>query len=378
MRRALATLLFFTACQFQPAPTCLDGGVDGGWCPQTSSGGDGGLSLDQLGPAIAQASCQSCAFGGAAAYVLAACPANQQAAEASTFDAWRADIDAGLLAYDPAGVQACLNAVATCSPSAGDACAGALVGQVPVGGSCNDPYDCDAGYCTASAPTTCPGVCAAYAVAGQNCSDSICGPNLFCIGGTCAPAPAPTPNGGSCSAIGSNCATGLYCNPGPDAGNAGTCAPQVASGGPCGQNAAGVNEALTGSQCQSGDVCAGLASGTFEAILPGTCQPQADVGQPCVSLPDDGGWTQGVTGCLFGLACVDNRCVIPPKTGPCAGDFTTPCDVTVSYCDPGTNRCQQVLPLGAACQASILNQCGPAGYCGAGNRCSSNAVPLCN
>ncbi len=388
----------------------------------TGSVTDGGIPFGQFEGAYAAAVCQAeAACQPMAAYFQAGCAANfENSGFAAGLQQAAADIDAGFAGYDPAAAAACVQAVsqAGCGLAVGPEpvpCLETLVGQIPVGASCYDNFDCDAGYC--SSPTsTCPGSCTAFLAQGADCSDgglcappaecvpqaddgghvaavlcealgqvgASCGPNracaypLACVNGACAAAGAA---GAACAASFGlpTCQGGLYCQS-FDGGAATACVAQVAQGGACGQDvsSAAVAElpAGEGGQCAAGLACTGFAFPFMSAVtVPGICQPFSDVGGPCAFATDAG--FPSVTGCLYGLACVSGTCQLPPTSGPCTSDPNYPCNPFGDYCDPTSQTCKPLLPAGAACNGNPggRTECAT-GYCDSTGHCPSG-LPTC-
>ena len=244
------------------------------------------------------------------------------------------------IGYDAATGRACLDAVArrTCNQAALEptgpplACLGALVGTVPLGGSCTSTsgYDCASfGWCRFDACNV-PGTCMASDHAlGASCAGIMdCARGLTCQGGQCQPAPLPppvAPAGGGCLAAA--CPDVQYCD------WSATCAARVPEGGVC--DAAGPPCAW-GTDCssgrcarhlQGGDSCAAAPGscpvGTFCAAF-GACQAWPVVGQPCGDLPG-----------TSGVSCARGWCdAAAGAAGSCA-----PYQVIGAPCTPASQEC---------------------------------------
>ena len=132
--------------------TAGTGGSSGG--SGTSGGTVGPLSVGQLQSQYESAYCQ--ALGQClplAAYVQSGCAQNVAGGlVGAAFAQIAADVDGGLVAFDPAAAAACLAATAAlgCGVELGSApaCDGLFVGQLPNGAACYDALECDAGTCT--------------------------------------------------------------------------------------------------------------------------------------------------------------------------------------------------------------------------------------
>ena len=257
-----------------------------------------------------------------------------------------ADVDAGVIKYDAAAAQACLDlSKATCS-FAGlhtapepNPCDQILTGTVGTGGACVIDQEC-AGHasCTQTdsacdrSTTCCPGTCgmtqpATTVVAlGGMCDDQAlrCATTAYCkMGsgsgqGTCTA--LITGAGTACDSFYA-CANPLYCNIDISGGGApATCKAPAASNATCVTTefiACGdsrdycdptmlkcVRRAAVGAACPNGVECVGYAS-----CQSAVCVAQPKLGETCV--------VDGPLSCLGNASCVTGTCQLPPAGMSC-------------------------------------------------------------
>lgn len=268
------------------------------------------------------------------------------------------------------------------------ACAAALDGTVPIGGTCYTHYDC-AGIGVSSfcefADDGCSGQCVARPTVGAACSPQgslaqRCGRGMFCAPDTmtCQPRIA---DGAACTGhgecrVGHGCFDNL-CGPPPAT---------VVSGAACTANF----------QCPEfdqplGEVCTG--EGTEEP--PYHCQPRiaegqtcnldnssrcqlgtvcrdAGAGPVCVAVPDDGescATTGFCNGFLTGHWCDDASTCQPPGA---AGEACGAPGPFATNCQPGlacvAGLCEPLRAAGASCDSDSVCE---SGSCAADGRCAA-------
>jgi hypothetical protein len=271
--------------------------------------GGGSIDINDLGPAVADSTCQY--------YV--SCGLFSTVDDCKTFfgnnsidPQLLADVEAGLIDYDGGAAKDCLDALASASCNQGDessrttpsSCDDAFSGTVADGGACFVSDECVSSNCVV------PG----------------CG--MACCAGTCGPAdPPPAAIGQSCEAT--FCVDGAYCD------QTATCAALLPADSACQGD----------SQCAYGLLCLGA----------GTCQAPHDVGEDCItggSAPECG---------LLGVVCdtTTNKCMrylaenaaCDPQVGGCQPFF---------FCDQTTMVCTSYPKVGQACPDGI---CAPGGFC---------------
>lgn len=332
-------------------------------------------------------------------------------------------IRAGRVVYDGTKVDACFQDAKApfCSTSnfGSDipSCQMVFRGTVQAGGVCYAPYvpmlvngfrldECAPGaYCT-SGTSVCPGTCAAYAKAGDPCTelDGHCGPGNYCTGTKCAPLLGL---GESCAAAGAQCGSALRCGAtdAPDGGL--VCEAPRTEGQSCKADAECDRfYCLTGT-CRpghEGEEC--LAFGKCDVGLKcgiAGCQKPIAAGGAC-SSPD---------ACADGLVCqVEGRndagdpvghCHVPetPAAGqPCfngkcaagawcdtsgsgtatcrtSGSVGDPCSILDDSCASGlacngvTGKCQTPSGAGGACDPDSASTCKPGFACSPGHVCAA-------
>jgi len=407
----LLSLLLFPACEDAPAPEAL--------CP----GGDADVQLtkamDHYCEPMAQAVCDA-AFACDCQQALqdfpdpATCRADWTARCAARLEAWRADLESGVLRWCDGAAARCVDAwrplLASCGREMPEetlpaGCVQLLTvdtrpGEVcPIPGiSCDDgrglcsPYD---GSCAAKVPgagEVCQGVCADGLVcgvagrcvagaAGDACVDHRdCRPSLFCIDGACA---LPRPAGGACGPD-TDCQPGLRCLADtcalPDgpcdapeacgtqatcvASNARLCVPRVALGEPCGGDDCDDGAWCDGGTCvalpAAGEACAdgvrcapGLACDPIE----GSCAALPVLGEPC-AMDERGPFV-----CAGELACLGDVCGPLPTLGEACGSGDHACadGLGCAFNTDGTNTCEPRVGAGEPCTNDT--QCLSGNYC---------------
>lgn len=336
-------------------------------------------------------------------YDAATCTvARTEACRASVEGQAGADLAAGRVRFDDAGITACLaelgTLVASCDLAHDDgplpaACSGIFVAAADLGEVC--PVAglalCagGAGVCTRAEDDTWP--CTARPGAGAPCVSGVCAVGLTChevvdgdprcdtpgapgapclVDGACAAGTICTP-GGTCAAPGGDgvacadaldCAEGLTCV-------VDRCAPAPALGDPCSSPPA----------CGAGRSC-GRAPETRTCELPGepgapcaagTCAAGlgcAEATATCVTLPGAGSECLDGAGCAPGTTCdfTTTTCVTPPGAGePCLDSADRRCADGLG-CRESDLRCQPA-SVATAGQPCMLN--GPEYVCAAGLGC---------
>jgi hypothetical protein len=242
-------------------------------------GGGGSVSLQDLGPKAVSSICEFEVRCG-----LFPDQASCEGANVANLGQITADVNAGKIHYDSVAASDCLNAFASFGCNESDlfngtpqSCRDAFKGTVADGGACFTGEEC----------------------VSTKCNIGTCTPATMCCAGTCGATTTPVPKGGDCSALGSTCATGTFCQRGP-AGGAATCADLVADGQPC----------TTFDQCVAGSTCE-LAAGT----------------------------TSGV-------------CSRFPAEGEACGQLSV-CDASNDFCDAATKTCVRAIAVGGACPSSV-------------------------
>jgi hypothetical protein len=316
-----------------------------------------------------------------------------------------------VLAYDPAGGKACLDAFAqaTCDKAAsyclsgqqryevagngmipvsdavkvdtgfaGLACARVLVPTVIAGGPCGGGSSCIAGLCKATGPGPfAQDVCSPlYGPQGTACtpgspSAAICecaptgGGNGICVFGPRAGDACGYPEG-TCEAYssclagglcappggpGDACSSGrLYvvdCKPGLYCAPSGTCSARLAEGAPC----------TTPFACQDGLLCVGLDL----RVAPKDPTQYPD--------PVDGPWTVVAPGTCARPLSAGQACTPPGDPMGSYGIGADGCAFFESVCDPMAKQCAAYLLSGAPCSGGYPG-CGPFSSCNPnGNTC---------
>lgn len=340
---AIATACAFAACSSRPVAR------DAGEVP-----------LGELPGRIVAAAC-ACLVGpdGGRYCSLADCEEAFPELGLATLDA---EVDGGLLAYDPHAAASCLaDAGAFCFASPlfyppsielilEQSCPEALLARRGLGQSCLTDLDCDAGVC-APGTSGCAGSCTAPLAAGSPCAVGgvPCAGGLSCLGGRCA----GTPNTGDpCHTLGSagECGGALWCNL-----DAGVCEVWARAGQACEWHGGALAP-----PCAAPNWCS-------EWNQVGRCESPSDAGGPCLTLDDGNDCTPPSTcllsdagpgfgmcgppvgaggacagfGCASGLACVKNRCIPLSSDGGCLslGAFGPLSGVAIQDQCPGSFVC---------------------------------------
>lgn len=304
-------------------------------------GGDDTVSLEEFPDAYASAVCDrvlECSLLGLVFYPVG-CEENvAYALRNGQVPALQDAIEAGTIIYDAEAMRRCMDALAS-GPCADlgfylltdvEACADALIGQVPLDGACVMHEECERGlYCEGDA--ACPGACTPRALAGENCLGTRCAAGLACTTGDICTARVGA--GDDCSTR--SCEYGLECRSSDD-----TCVevPRTAGEGePC------LGAALT-------EMCAGTLACTAETVDAYICRAQVDVGEACYfALPDQ---CIGEVYCSAQDSGVEGVCVAPAQLGQSCIDIDfqeVPCEVGL-VCDPG-GVCQPRRDNGEVCSS---------------------------
>lgn len=367
------------------------------------------VPLSELGDAYETVVCEVLMQCERASYAsVDECKADREPAALADLEA---AVSEGRVVYDADAVGACRAAIEAnlCNlgylfvPSVLSIVDDCLVGEgrQMAGQPCRHDIECEDGtYCDRSA--TCPGICVAFAQQGQPCDDSAgpeCEPAidisltellsmsaeqiqqlveqtdpiaLRCIEGTCQTGSASggpcdsnsdcladgwcdatnvceaaIPYGGSCAEIGSECASGLFCDQ-LSGVSAGVCQPLSALGGPCTFNGDCQGDLV----CVQVDytmygVCSNLGQATDPCSFDSSCEPGlACDNNVCVALPTAGAPCLFGTDCAVGFTCVSGTCRAEALPGePC----NTTDAICVGRCLSGT--CGPKAALGEACQS---------------------------
>jgi hypothetical protein len=260
-----------------------------------------------------------------------------------------AAVTAGRLTYAESQARGCASALAaaTCdqvlAETFGSApCAGALLGGVAAGGSCDSDEECATS--TVCGPSGCGPTCETRYANGAYCSgDDACASGFCDSSNLCAPAPTNVGLlGGPCHNYSPKCGAGLFCD-------AVVCATKGALSAACADSS---HDQWLDPPCQAGLACASASH---------TCQAMAPSGASCAVL-----------GCGEGAVCSGLVCEELPHL---PGDT---CDLLMFdlgfcygglYCDAPypDGKCQiGTATLGAPCDsASAL----PADNCAPGLDC---------
>jgi hypothetical protein len=295
-------------------------------------------------------------------------------------------LDAGAVIYDSDKGSACLSRFASDPCHAGTLplapdvfdvlaqCPGALTPQLQAGDACVSSLECRAGLTCRGAGRGCPGVCTAFATAGQSCAATSCA-----VGSTCNAQNVCQADG----AVGSRCAA--YADCGPTSldlwcdSTTGRCARGVAEGSPCGATSAGLTACAPGLRC---DAVGSDGQGTCRS--PGPALPPADVGGACelfsdcvVGLVCDGGTCaqpfdvglrcRSDSYCKKGLTCATEKCLLASCPGDACSEGTSAC--VLSVCKNG--KCQDRAKVGEPCVvggdcttgACVTGRCADASVC---------------
>ncbi len=231
---------------------------------------------------------------------------------------------AGKVKYDPVQAGKCLAAFtgscsALTSGKAPLACQLAFQGTIEDGQPCDQGEVCKSYYCKKPVAMSfaCPGVCAQPLAAGGACqSGDACKGDLLCIGEKCT-APTPGKAGDACSD--SSCGPDLYCKSDNTTGKQ-QCTAKGNANDPC-------EDAVA---CKTGLTC-----GMVDTVA--KCVAQAKLGDPCKI---GGGGSGGGAGSGGPFANSEG--------GPCLG--TARC-VTKPGGTPGEGVCAAVAKVGEPCIA---------------------------
>jgi hypothetical protein len=244
-----------------------------------------------------------------------------------------ADVGTGKIIYNGEAAGACLSAIAAggCNRSdeAGDVslqktCDAIATGTVANGGACFNGDECVSRSCNLSScnsVTCCAGSCQAEVASGGDCTanGTVCADGTFCnfgTTGTTATCMAPVAAGQPCQNGSSLCAPGTICNADPTTGS-GTCGTAPAEGQPCPNgicNSAAdfcdstsrtcLHMTAVGGACPSGTQCVPYAICSTTSM---TCVALAAAGAACTTSND----------CLNGLPCTGGVCVAPSDVPAC-------------------------------------------------------------
>ncbi len=320
------------------------GGCDGG--------GGGGLPVEQLPEATADAICGqvlSC-LGNYSSVLGTDTTCRPQATGVSRngeHALWLAAIARGTTVYDGEAANACVTATSTVGcevigAPAPAACADVFAGTLTLGEACSIDAECAGeAYCAGAACPETSGVCTMRSPGGGSCAaQNECVLGLDCEGGICV---VPSSNsGGSCEGVGGCpldeqcvgamgggvgtcvnramletaalgdacnlrgedivlCRDGISCAVtgfSPPASAIFECVADVASGAPC--------NAAVPSMCPDGEYCEG--ANPLMLMFDGTCTRRPGDGEAC------GSSLLGEV-CAFGSNCVAGTCVSPKDNG---------------------------------------------------------------
>ncbi len=295
---------------------------------ETADGfGDAGLPLDQILGEEAAAYCQFLRrCSPSAAYLESSCVARTIANGQPLADQVAADVDAGLVLYDPVQGEACVAALAN-TDCADLVATGRLRNQACAAGLTFAAWDCADSAAVmpelgSSGPAPCGAMFAGQVAGGESCSQSAECASAMCTG------LAPTCKG--------------------------TCVAWVEDGGDCSAQAA----------CDVSGVCPPIA-GICDRSQSLACVPFADGGARCLFVPGGPGYPCSATlPCQAGLTCdpMLSLCVGPGPGAPC--DVTLgcqpglQCDLTTSVCVPLSGV---GVPCGGGCESGSF--CASSGTC---------------
>ncbi len=254
-----------------------------------------------------------------------------------------ADVKAGIIKYDGNALESCFNTAtaAGCNFTGfhnpdNDPCATYLTGTVAAGGACFIDLECASnGVCNPTvatcdqSTTCCPGTCAAgtttkVAIGGACADSSECTSTAYCKGvtstamGTCAAVVATA--GAACDSFDA-CANPMICN--ETQSGAGTCYTPGPTGGACdptffvldfacsddrqycdATSKTCIPRVAVGATCSDAILCEGLAQ-----CVNAKCVANGGAGATCDSSAGPG--------CLSGLSCTNNKCVLPAAGNSC-------------------------------------------------------------
>jgi Dickkopf-like protein len=287
------------------------------------------------------------------------CLTTMQVTVAESFAPLQGAVRAGRVRYHPEHAQACLDDVAASGCSGLDrrepaSCQLALEGRAAADADCTIDAEC-AGEQYCKVASACPGKCAAYELAGSECSrDDHCASGLACDdNGHCV---APSKEGELCRQGEPDCASGLLClGEDSDAGTPGKCYP--------------IADALKG---ELGDACtletlcqAGLACEISSSdLVDGECVAKVSPGAAChAAIPDecpDDQYCKLAAGPLTAGVCTAK----PMAGEACAAGLGT-ANICAPYtrCDAGL--CREIAHAGEDCHADDTCY---SGHC-VGNAC---------
>jgi hypothetical protein len=221
-------------------------------------------------------------------------------------------------------LEACAAAIqaAGCAGATSTPAVCAVMGTLPTGAACNEPFQCQSGVCfegagpiDAGPSTSSCGQCVAVSALGQPCQQN-CTAGAVCDFDAATPTcvvPTVRAAGASCDGLTLLCGAGLYCD------TTGTCTALLAAGEPC----------TSGAQCAPPATCPA-----------GQCQAPGTAGAGC----------EGDEQCVAGLACsvASMTCgaVTWSSSGQPCGDLTR---CLVGACELGTMTCPTVIDDGQPC-----------------------------
>lgn len=347
-----------------------DGSGDGNTAG-TSTGNEQGVSLEELPAKYGAAVCE--VFTSCAGDLFSLFRPGEDCSKTTKITVEEglaplmAAIDAGRVKYHPSKVQACVDDIAAAgceqlTKREPVSCQEALEGTVAQGGDCTLDAECSgAQYCKVG--DACPGKCAPYAAAGEECkSNDNCRDGLSCDdNGHCV---APSKVGELCQQGEPDCGPGLLCL-GDDstAGTPGKCYTP--------------DQALTGKlgdACSftAGTLCAADYSCEINSVSPigGECVAKVAADAAChVAIPDECPVDQY---CKLGADPLDaGVCTAKPVAGEkCAKGLGT-ANICAPYlrCDNGL--CREIAHAGEDCTQNdtcYSNHC-VEGACVTGNSC---------
>ncbi|MBN2358469.1 MAG: hypothetical protein JXR83_03390 [Deltaproteobacteria bacterium] len=252
-------------------------------------------------------------------------------------------------------------------------CDGWLVGLVAPNGSCEEHWECGAGYFCKRTASGCTGTCVQPVATDQSCDLFDRCDNGSCVNGVCVETPDLPPAGvdQACGYLDAGqvvCADGLYCDDGH-------CRPLPVDGQPCTESEECASSLTCGPGTYDGGVCAApRANGQECTGFRGACEPCS----PCTGdSPDSAvpshcrsyraaGQSCGanIGPCLLGNTCINGLCRAPAYRGqPCVIDHSLEgvggnCMAAGDYCQDddrdGVGECALRGDEGAACTAPAL------------------------
>ena len=337
--------------------------------------GDGAkpISVEELPPKLAESLCaayKNC-YGPAFDLFLNGMDCatiTEQRILNGTFPLLQGRIDMGVVVYNGAEAQACLDSIAvrTCAQMldrGSPACEAALDGTVALGGACILDEDCAGDALCKSASGTCPGQCSPLQAAGQACTkDDDCQDGLTCSAETrlCV---HPASEGQACEYGAPPCGPGLLCLGKDDdqqvSGSCRTAATALTGveGGPC--------DATLGQICQPGLSC---VADTITLLPPALTWVCVRTGGYALGAACKPGFPEACSAGSYcntgaGLQAISGTCATIPVAGQ-------PCGKGMSECQPGatcvSGVCQNLAANGVSCTTNSMclsEYCGPTGGC---------------